>query len=102
MDDITNKIIELRSNGFGWDEVSEQLIVDGVPQHEAKEMVKTIRSAQHKKSHDKGMKLVFIGAAICLASMVFTFLTGHSFSILYAGTSVGVGIAFMGLVYIMG
>ncbi|MBL7810652.1 MAG: hypothetical protein JNL57_00395 [Bacteroidetes bacterium] len=102
MEQLIQKIQELRSKGYLWNEISEQLINEGTESDVAEQTVNQVRLAIRKRNTNRGMTLLFIGAFICLAAMMYTFLVGHNVPVLYGGTLVGISIAFAGLVYIMG
>lgn len=92
----------LREEGVSWDEIPGRLTAEGAFLPEAEHTIRELKTAINAKKRSRGMALLAIGTAICFFSMLFTFLFGHSYVMLYGLTMVGVTIAFTGLVYVMG
>lgn len=90
------------ADGAGWDQIREQLISDGLETAGAEEIVGVLKEERTIRNRNRGMALLLIGAALCFGSMLFTFLVGHNYFVLYGLTMIGVTVAFAGLVYIMG
>jgi hypothetical protein len=61
-----------------------------------------VKKEKRAKDRNTGMILLGIGSALCLMSMLYTFIYGHNYFMLYGLTMIGVSVAFAGLVYIMG
>ncbi len=100
--DLTEKVRLFLSNGMDWEEIENKLITDGIGENPAREAVTLVRKERQAKFRSRGMMLLLLGSAICLFSMVFTFIFGHDYFMLYGLTIIGVSIAFAGLVYVMG
>lgn len=100
--DIHHAIQEMRSQGLSWTAIREKLIEEGSDELLVTPAVELQRREQQARNRNIGMILLGIGSALCFASMVYTFLFGHSYFMLYGLTMIGVCVAFAGLVYIMG
>jgi hypothetical protein len=102
MENVHQIARQLVSEGHEWDGIREKLQQTGLSEEKASEIVNLLKSEKITRNRNRGLTLLMIGAAICLFSMIYTFAFGHSYTMLYGLTMVGVSLCFAGLVCIMG
>jgi hypothetical protein len=93
---------ELKAEGLGWDAILDRLKQKGIEASEAENALEALKKEFRTKNRNIGMTLLLLGSFICAFSMGYTYFFGHSVFMLYGLTMLGVGIAFVGLVYVMG
>ncbi len=96
------KARELLAEGLDVDGVVQQLTSSGITAEMALELVQSIKKEKRAKNRSLGSVLLLVGSAMCFASMLFTFFVGPNPWMLYGLTMLGVTVAFIGLVYILG
>lgn len=96
------KARELLANGLDMDTIVQQLTSSGMTEEMALELLQSIKKEKRAKNRSLGSILLLVGSALCFASMLFTFFVGPNPWMLYGLTMLGVTIAFIGLVYILG
>lgn len=99
---LTDKVREFRAEGLDWERIEERLKNLGVPAEQRAESMMTVKKEIRAKFRNRGMALIALGSVLCFLSMLFTFMFGHNYFVLYGLTLLGVTIAFAGLVYVMG
>jgi len=102
MENVHQIARQLMSEGHEWDGIKEKLQQTGLSEDKASEIVNLLKSEKITRNRNRGLTLLLVGAAICLFSMIYTFAFGHSYTMLYGLTMVGVSLCFAGLVCIMG
>lgn len=97
-----NRVRELRAEGHDWEQITDRMRESGIPEDEAVAAIGFVKKERRAKNRNLGMILLALGSACCFFSLMFTFMFGHNYFILYGITMLGVTIAFAGLVYVMG
>lgn len=97
-----DQVREMRAGGMEWDSISEQLKQQGIAEEQATEAITAVKQEIRAKNRNTGMILLGIGSALCFFSMLYTFMVGHNYFMLYGLTLIGITVAFIGLVYVMG
>jgi hypothetical protein len=91
-----------RADGMDWERITQKLLETGVSSEAAEQVVQVVKKERRLKNKNIGMMMLALGSALCFFSMTYTYFYGHSYFMLYGLTMIGVGIAFVGLVYVMG
>lgn len=98
----TDNAREWLANGMDFDTMHQKLTEAGMAAQDAEAICQLVKKEKRARNRNTGMILLGIGSALCLLSMVYTFVYGHNYFMLYGLTMIGVSVAFAGLVYIMG
>ncbi len=98
----TDNAREWLANGMDLETMNQKLIEAGMAAEDAEAICQLVKKEKRARNRNTGMILLGIGSALCLLSMVYTFVYGHNYFMLYGLTMIGVSVAFAGLVYIMG
>lgn len=102
MENVHQIARQLLSEGHEWDGIREKLIQSGLTEEKADELVGMLKAEKIARNRNRGLTLLMIGALLCFFSMIYTFAFGHSYTMLYGLTMIGVSLCFAGLVCIMG
>lgn len=105
MDDrhtVVRQVLDLLDRGTAKDEIVAQLLQTGHAHEFAEDIVTETARNRDLKRRSQGFALILAGAVICLGSFIVTFVTSTDSSsslpyTLYGATTVGILIAFAGL-----
>ena len=101
---LTARIMELLDKSESRTDIERLLLQEGHDERFIKELVKETANAYNAKRVSSGLIYVAIGAVICLASCIVTMTTTYSHAsfgwMLYGLTTLGIIIAFAGLMKI--
>lgn len=96
----------LYNQGLTMDELRQQLAELGYEGERLDEHLKFVRKLKTKKQVKLGFNLILLGAFLCVASCVVTFLHSYSASYmtfsLYGMTVIGASLVLVGLAYVFG
>jgi hypothetical protein len=82
-------------------DINEKLRQVGVSDSEIEALFKEAKQQKRLKNKNIGMFLILLVLALCLGSMLSSYFLGPSPMVLYGLTTIGVVLAFVGLVYVM-
>jgi hypothetical protein len=94
-------ILDMLNNGSKKDQTIDELVKEGHEEYFARQMVEQTIKLRNSKLMADGLRLILIGAAICLLSCIFALTsTGNFHLVMYGMTTLGILIIFAGLVKI--
>ncbi len=98
---MQNHVSGMLESGRMRDEIAIELLKKGFEENEVKSFVDEAIKLRHDANRTRGMQLVVSGAIVCFLSFLLTITSSFSHGsfpyVLYGLTSVGIGIAFVGL-----
>ncbi len=95
---LTADIIARLNKGLKKDEVVAELLKDGHEEYFVQQLVTATVKMRNSKLTAEGLKLVLIGAAVCLTSCILALTsTGNFHLVMYGMTTAGIIVVFAGL-----
>jgi hypothetical protein len=90
------------SQGMDKESAIQALVSSGIDAETATQALEIILKNKRQKKRNTGMILIGIGTTLCVISLFYTLFFGHNNFMLFGLTILGVLIAFMGLIFLMG